>query len=147
MVTQVGYSVAQQSRGRVTLCAVCTVHMEMRSVGYLVEPRNQGRRFVSGLTSKPMAMIFSSLASKPVASVFSGLASKPVATVVPGLASKPVVDFLVEPQNQGGGGFPGLGLKTSRYGLVGFLVCLKNWGGATAGGARGTITEAGSRSS
>jgi hypothetical protein len=26
--------------------------------------------------------------------------------------------FLVEPQNQGGGGFPGLGLKTGRYSLV-----------------------------
>jgi hypothetical protein len=50
--------------------------------------------------------------------VFAGLASKPVATVSPGLASKPVVGFLVEPQNQGGGGFPGLGLKTGRSGLV-----------------------------
>jgi hypothetical protein len=39
------------------------------------------------------------------------LASKLVATVFPGLASKPVIGFLVEPQNQGGGGFPGLGLK------------------------------------
>jgi hypothetical protein len=28
------------------------------------------------------------------------------------------VGFLVEPQNQGGGGFPGLGLKTSSSGLV-----------------------------
>jgi hypothetical protein len=27
-------------------------------------------------------------------------------------------DFLVEPQNQGGGGFPGLGLKTGSSGLV-----------------------------
>jgi hypothetical protein len=26
--------------------------------------------------------------------------------------------FLVEPQNQGGGGFSSLGLKTSSYGLV-----------------------------
>jgi hypothetical protein len=47
-----------------------------------------------------------------VAMVFSGLASKLVAIVSHGLASKPVVGFLVEPQNQGGGGFPGLGLKT-----------------------------------
>jgi hypothetical protein len=46
------------------------------------------------------------------------LASKPVATVSPGLASKPVVVFLVEPQNQGGGGFSGLGLKTGNFGLV-----------------------------
>jgi hypothetical protein len=29
-----------------------------------------------------------------------------------------VVGFLVEPQNQGGGGFPGLGLKTGSSGLV-----------------------------
>jgi hypothetical protein len=35
-----------------------------------------------------------------------------VATVFPDFASKPVVGFLVETQNQGGGGFPGLGLKT-----------------------------------
>jgi hypothetical protein len=26
--------------------------------------------------------------------------------------------FFVEPQNQGGGGFPGLGLKTGSFGLV-----------------------------
>jgi hypothetical protein len=43
------------------------------------------------------------------------LASKLVATVFPDLASKPVVGFLVEPQNQGGGGFPGFGLKTGSY--------------------------------
>jgi hypothetical protein len=41
-----------------------------------------------------------------------------MATVSPGLASKPEVGFLVEPQNQGGGGFPGLGLKTGSSGLV-----------------------------
>jgi hypothetical protein len=40
-----------------------------------------------------------------------------VATVSPGLASKPVVGFLVEPQNQGGGGFPGLGFKSGSYGF------------------------------
>jgi hypothetical protein len=58
------------------------------------------------------------LASKPAATVFASLALKLVATVFPGLASKPMVDFLVEPQNQGGGGFPGLGLKTDSSGLV-----------------------------
>jgi hypothetical protein len=52
------------------------------------------------------------LTSKPAVTVSSGLASKPAATVSPSLASKPVVGFLVEPQNQGGGGFPDLGLKT-----------------------------------
>jgi hypothetical protein len=57
--------------------------------------------------------VFSSLASKLVVTIFSSLASKLVATVSPGLASKPVVGFFVEPQNQGGGGFPDLGLKTA----------------------------------
>jgi hypothetical protein len=38
MVAQVGYSVAERSRYLVTLCAVCTVHVEPRSVGFLVEP-------------------------------------------------------------------------------------------------------------
>jgi hypothetical protein len=72
----------------------------------------------AGLASKPAATVFSGLASKPVAAVFSDLASKLMATVSPGLASKPAVGFLVEPQNQGGGGFPGLVLKTGSYGLV-----------------------------
>jgi hypothetical protein len=39
---QVGYSVARRSRGRVTLCAVCTVHAETRRADFLVEPYNQG---------------------------------------------------------------------------------------------------------
>jgi hypothetical protein len=92
----------------------------------LVEPQNQGRRFglkttqmvFAGLASKPVKTIFAGLASKPVVTVFSSLASKLVVTVSPGLASKPVVGFLVEPQNQGGGGFSGLGLKTDSFGLV-----------------------------
>jgi hypothetical protein len=42
---QVGYSVAGRSGGRVTPCAVCIIHMETRSVGFLFEPQNQGRRF------------------------------------------------------------------------------------------------------
>jgi hypothetical protein len=50
--------------------------------------------------------------------VFSSLASKLVVTVSHGLASTPVVSFLVEPQNQGGGGFPGLGLKIGSFGLM-----------------------------
>jgi hypothetical protein len=55
---------------------------------------------------------------KTIQTVFSSLASKLVATDSPGLASKPVAGFLVEPQNQGGRGFPGLGLKTGSSGLV-----------------------------
>jgi hypothetical protein len=80
--------------------------VETRKAGFLVEPQKQGRRFVSGLASKPAATVFSSLVSKLVATVSSGL------------ASKPAVGFLVESQNQGGGGFLGLGLKTGSFGLV-----------------------------
>jgi hypothetical protein len=53
MIAQVEYLVAGRSRGQVVPCAVCTWHVETRSVGFLVEPQNQGRRFVSGLASKP----------------------------------------------------------------------------------------------
>jgi hypothetical protein len=42
------------------------VHEEMRSEGFLVEPQNQGRRFVSGLASKPIGQFVSGLASKPL---------------------------------------------------------------------------------
>jgi hypothetical protein len=34
------------------LCAVDTMHLEMRNACFLVEPQNQGRQFVSGLASK-----------------------------------------------------------------------------------------------
>jgi hypothetical protein len=54
MIAQVGYSMAGRSRGRVASCAVCTLHVETRNAGFLVEPQNQGRRFVSGLASKPL---------------------------------------------------------------------------------------------
>jgi hypothetical protein len=54
MVTQVGYSVAGRMRGQVSLCVVCTWHVDSRSAGFLVEPQNQGRRFVSGMASKPL---------------------------------------------------------------------------------------------
>jgi hypothetical protein len=71
-----------------------------------------------GLASKPAVTVSDGLASKPVVTIFSSLTSKLVVTVFPGLASKPVVGFLVEPQNQNGGGFPGLDLKTGSFGLV-----------------------------
>jgi hypothetical protein len=64
MVTQVVYSVAGQSRGRVAPCAVCSVHVEMRRAGFLVEPQNQGRRFVSGLASKPLGWFLIGLGLK-----------------------------------------------------------------------------------
>jgi hypothetical protein len=76
------------------------------------------RTVFTSLISKSVAIVFGGLASKPVATVFSRLASKLVATVSPGLASKLVVGFLVEPQNQGGGGFPAFGLKIIHSGLV-----------------------------
>jgi hypothetical protein len=81
---------------------------------------------------KTTQTVFSGLASKPAATVFASLTSKLVATVFPGLASKPVVGFLVEPQNQGGGGFPGLGLKTGSYefGNLGLKITAKvSWFG------------------
>jgi hypothetical protein len=53
-----------------------------------------------------------------VATIFSSLASKLMVTVSPGLTTKLVVNFLVEPQNQGGGGFLSLSLKTGISGLV-----------------------------
>jgi hypothetical protein len=70
----------------------------------------------SGLASKPIAMVSGGLGSKPAVTVSDGLTSKSDVTLSPGLTSKPVVGFLVEPQNQGSGGFLGLGLKTGRSG-------------------------------
>jgi hypothetical protein len=55
---------------------------------------------------------------KTTRTVFAGLTSKPVATVSLGLASKSAVSFLVERQNQGGGGVLSLGLKTGSSVLV-----------------------------
>jgi hypothetical protein len=66
MVAQVEYSVAGRSRGQMALCVVCTVQMETRSVGFLVEPQNQGIPFVSGLASKLLGWFVSDLASKPL---------------------------------------------------------------------------------
>jgi hypothetical protein len=40
MITQVGYSVAGRSRGRVAPCAVYTWHVETMSPSFLVEPQN-----------------------------------------------------------------------------------------------------------
>jgi hypothetical protein len=72
----------------------------------------------SGLASKPAATVLSGLALKPMATVFFSLASKLVVTVFSSLTSKPVVGLLVEPQNQDGGGFSGLGLKIGSFSLV-----------------------------
>jgi hypothetical protein len=84
----------------------------------VVLPQNHSDGFSSVWVSKPMAMICDWFGLKTTQTVSSGLTSKPAAMVSGGLASKPVVGFLVEPQNQGGGGFPSLGLKTGSYDLV-----------------------------
>jgi hypothetical protein len=47
-------SVTGRSRGWVVPCAVCIVHVETRSVGFLVEPQKKGQQSVSGLASKPV---------------------------------------------------------------------------------------------
>jgi hypothetical protein len=70
------------------------------------------------LASESLTTISSGLATKHAATVFSSLASKQGATVSLGLTSKPVVGFLVEPQNQGGGGFSGFDIKTGSSALV-----------------------------
>jgi hypothetical protein len=76
------------------------------------------RTIFACLASKSVATVCSGLTSKPVATVFTGLASKSVVAVSLSLDSKPVVGFLVEPQNQGGGGFTDLDLKTGSSDLV-----------------------------
>jgi hypothetical protein len=45
MLAQVGYSVAEPSGGWMTLCAVCIVHVETMSAGFLIEPQNQYQWF------------------------------------------------------------------------------------------------------
>jgi hypothetical protein len=43
---QVRYSVVGRSRGRVTLCAICTLHKETKSTCLFVWPQNQDRQFL-----------------------------------------------------------------------------------------------------
>jgi hypothetical protein len=130
MIAPVGSSMAGRSRGRVAPCAVCTVHVETRSSCFLVEPQNQGRRFVSGLASKPLGW-FLAVWHQNLLRQFSLVWPQnqwqwfsPVwpqnwwRRFLPVLASEPAVGFLVEHQNQGGGGFSSLGLKTGMSGLV-----------------------------
>jgi hypothetical protein len=79
------------------------------------------------LASKSVATVSGSLVSKPAVTVLFSLASKLVVSVSPNLTSKPVVNFLVEPQIQGGGEFPGLDLKTGSFGLVIWASKLPRW--------------------
>jgi hypothetical protein len=80
----------------------------MRSASFLIEPQNQGRRFICGLASKPLGRFVSGLTSKPLGRFINGLASKPLARFLRFGLKIGGNSFLVEPQNQGGGGFPGL---------------------------------------
>jgi hypothetical protein len=59
MVAQVGYSVVGRYRGQVAPCVVYSWH-----VGFLVEPQNQGRWFLSGLASKPLGRFLIGLGLK-----------------------------------------------------------------------------------
>jgi hypothetical protein len=59
------------------------VHIETRSMCFLVEPQNQGPWFVSGLASKSLRRFVSGLASKSLGWFASGLASKPLGRFLP----------------------------------------------------------------
>jgi hypothetical protein len=74
---------SQTIKCRVMLCAVCTMYMETRSTGFLVEPQNKGRQFVSGLASKLLGWFVSGLSLKPLGQFVSGLSSKPVGRFSP----------------------------------------------------------------
>jgi hypothetical protein len=143
MVSQLKYSVARRSRGRVAPCAVYTVHVEMRSADFLVEPQNQGRRFVSGLASKSLERFlpvwpqnwwqrFLAVWPQNLLRWFSPVwpqnrwrqfslvwLQNQWRRFSPVWPQNWWRRFLpVWPQNQGGGGFPSLGHKTGSSGLV-----------------------------
>jgi hypothetical protein len=103
MVAQVGYSVVGRSRGRVTLCAVYIVHVEMRSASFLAEPQNQAQRFISGLASKPLGrfVCFLRFGLKTSCDGFSHFGLKTYGDGFPDLASKARVTVSrFEPQNR-----------------------------------------------
>jgi hypothetical protein len=165
MVAQVEYSVAGRSRGRVTLCAIYTVHVETRSVSFLVEPQNQGRRFVNSLASKPLGRFSPILPQYRWRLVFqfrpqnqqlrfSDLGLK-ITTMVSWFETQNQIGFglSVAPQNQRredgvghaprSGGLCRLEASHARVSQSG----LKTDESATAGGARDTITKVASGSS
>jgi hypothetical protein len=127
MVAQVGYSVAGRSRGRVAPCAVCTGHEETRSAGFLVEPQNQGGEGFPGLVLKTGSyglVIWTSKSSRR----FLGLGLKTKWTSVCRLRHK---------TDEGGRRGTRVEASLTRVSQSG----LKTDGGATTGGARGTIAE------
>jgi hypothetical protein len=64
-----------------TLCAVCTMHEETISAGFLVEPQNQGQWF----GFKTTGMVCQWFGLKTTGTVSSGLASKLVVIISLGL--------------------------------------------------------------
>jgi hypothetical protein len=99
-------------------CAVRIVHVETRSMGLLVEPQNQGLRFVSGLASKPLGRFSPVWPQKRWQRFVSSLASKPLGRFSPVWPQNRWSWFSpIWPQNWWLK-FPGLGLKTSIFGLV-----------------------------
>jgi hypothetical protein len=72
----------------VTLCVVCTMHVEMRSECFLIGPQNQGRRFVSALALKPLGQ-FSPVDLKTGGDGFSWFCLKVSGSGFPFWASKP----------------------------------------------------------
>jgi hypothetical protein len=142
MVAQVGYSMAERSRGWVAPCAVCTWHVETRSVGFLVEPQNQGGGgFPSlGLKTGSSGLVIWGLKITAMVSWF-------------GPQNQVGFDLSVAPQNQRrevGAGHASrssslLGIETSLARVS--QSSLKTSGGATTGGARGTIAKVASEAS
>jgi hypothetical protein len=142
MVAQVGYSVAGRSRGRVAPCAVCTWHVETRSVSFLVEPQNQGGGGFPGLGLKIGSYRFVDLGLKITVTVSWF-----------GPQNQAGFGLLVAPQNQRREVGAGHASKSSS--LLGIEASLarvsqsglKTGGGTTTGGARGTIAEVASETS
>jgi hypothetical protein len=138
MVAQVGYSVAGRSRGQVAPCVVRTVHVEMKSAGFLVEPQTQGGGgFLSlGLKTGSSGLVIWASKSPRRFSWF-------------GPQNQASFSLSFEPQNQRRE--VGMGHASRSSGLLHVEASLamisqsdlKTDGGATPGGARGTIDETG----
>jgi hypothetical protein len=136
MVAQVGYSVAERSRGRVAPCAVCTWHEENRSTGFLVEPQNQRWWRVSRFGPQNRQLWFGDLGLKITATISWFVPQNQVGfglSVVPQNQRREVGAGHASRSNSLLGVEASLG-RVSQSGL-------KTGGGTTTGGARGTIAE------
>jgi hypothetical protein len=98
---------------------VYTWHVEIRSAGFLVQPQNQGRRFVSGLASKPLRRFSPIWLQNRWRRFLAVWPQNLLRWFLPVWPQNWCRRFLpVWPQNQGGGGFSGLGLKIGSSSLV-----------------------------